>query len=122
VKLLDGPAVDLLGVMTHEFSWWPQILTAREGSWSAGLDAALVESMYQPRATKQFRKDLRRYANDFERLLKTTAVMHRLLAGESLPAHYRPHAASETGNDILAQSGQQWWPALTIGLANFSLQ
>lgn len=31
-------------------------------------------------------------------------------------------AVSEIGNDILAQSGQQWWPALTIGPANFSLQ
>jgi mRNA interferase YafQ len=47
--------------------------------------------MYKPRATKQFRKDLRRYTDDFERLLKTTGVMHRLLAGEILPPEFRPH-------------------------------
>jgi mRNA interferase YafQ len=47
--------------------------------------------MYKPQATKQFRKDLRGYASDFERLLKATAVMHKLLAGEALPPQYRPH-------------------------------
>ncbi|HUG17203.1 MAG TPA: type II toxin-antitoxin system YafQ family toxin [Thermomicrobiales bacterium] len=47
--------------------------------------------MYKPRATKQFRKDLRRYTDDFERLLNTTGVMHSLLAGETLPPEFTPH-------------------------------
>lgn len=55
--------------------------------------------MYKPRATKLFRKDLRRYADHFERLLKTTAVMHKLLAGEALPPEYRPHKLKGDYND-----------------------
>ena len=55
--------------------------------------------MYGPRATKQFRKDLRRYADDLERLLKTTAVMHKLLAGEALPPECRPHKLKGESKD-----------------------
>lgn len=47
--------------------------------------------MFKPRATKQFRKDIRQYVNDFDRLLAVTGVMHKLLAGEKLPPEYRPH-------------------------------
>lgn len=47
--------------------------------------------MFKPIATKQFRKDLRAYSNDFEELLKITGAMHKLLAGQKLPPEYKAH-------------------------------
>lgn len=47
--------------------------------------------MLKPRGTKQFRRDLRACASDFDRLLKVTGAVHRLPSGERLPAEYKPH-------------------------------
>ncbi|NJD10586.1 MAG: type II toxin-antitoxin system YafQ family toxin [Gemmatimonadetes bacterium] len=47
--------------------------------------------MFSPRATSQFRKDLKRRLGDLELLLKVTRVMSLIAAGEPLPPDLKQH-------------------------------
>ena len=47
--------------------------------------------MLRPRATSQFRKDLKHRVGDLELLLETTRVMSLIAAREPLPPDSRPH-------------------------------
>jgi len=47
--------------------------------------------MLEPRATAQFRKDLKRRVDDLDLLLKVTRVMSEIAAGEWLGPDLRPH-------------------------------